>query len=104
MSNQPNTIIHIDGFVVTFSQHENAGPFAAMRAAERYIRNRGWTVGPSQRSSPRGIMFDKYVIAKWRNLSWAERVACDAYLVGNGRYGPLTITTQLESCYSYEWC
>ena len=79
---------------VEFHQSENDGPFTAMRRAERYIADQGWAVGPSQRAAPRGIIFDdEWIIAKWRNLNAEERAACDAYLIGDGRHGPLVITT-----------
>ena len=69
--------------------------FEAMRAAERWARAFGWVIAPNQAGSPRGISFGDFLsIAKWRNLTVAERAECDAYMIGNGRHGPITITTE----------
>lgn len=86
---------HETGAIETFT---GDGDFEAMRKAEAYIRDKGWTVGPNQRGAPRGVMFsDEYAIAKWRNLGPEHRRQLDAVLIGSGRYGPLTLTTKVPS-------
>jgi hypothetical protein len=45
-----------------------------------------------QRGAPRGILRGDAVIAKWRNLSHAERVALDGLMTGDMRHGPVTVT------------
>ena len=70
--------------------------FEPMYNAQAWIREQGWTVAPTQGGSPRGIFFDQVPhIAKWRNLNTGERAALDAVLLGRGRSGPLTITTEI---------
>lgn len=59
--------------------------WSAMRCAERYILEQGWTVGPSDMTGNRCVMRGDYRIAKWKNLSHAERGECDGKLVGRGR-------------------
>lgn len=60
--------------------------WSAMLAAEAYIRERGWSVGSSDRLGVRGIIFEPGVaIAKWHNLNAAQRDECDARLEGRGR-------------------
>jgi len=88
------------GLPITFHQDEDDNPFTAMRAAEKHIKNRGWSVGPSQRGAPRVVMFgDFWVIAKWRNISTTDRMGSDAFLFGDGRYGPLTLSASLPEIY-----
>lgn len=66
--------------------------FSAARQAEQWIRARGWSVGPTDRSHIRAVMFGPdWVIAKWRNLTECERGRTDAVLQGSGRKGPLTL-------------
>lgn len=68
--------------------------FEATRAAEQFLRDNECAYAPMQGGAPRGVMFDgDYLIAKWRNLTVAERKTCDAYMLGDGRHGPITITT-----------
>lgn len=71
------------------------GDFAASRAAESYLRARGFSVGPLERGSPRGVMLNsrdtEWVVAKWHNLSPAERTACHGEITGDARHGPITV-------------
>lgn len=73
----------------TFSQ---AGDFEAMNAAEDFLRSAGFSVGTSQRGSPRGIMFGDCDIEKWRNLRQFEIGQLHGRMTGDGRNGPLTVT------------
>lgn len=69
-----------------------AGDFAASNAAERFLSDIGFSVGRTERGSPRGILFGDYDIAKWHNLSRSEREALHGVLTGDGRNGPITVT------------
>jgi hypothetical protein len=73
-------------FAVTFNQ---TGTFAATYEAERLLKAHGFAIGPSQRGSPRAVMFGNYVVAKWSNLDHNERRETHATLTGDGREGPL---------------
>jgi hypothetical protein len=75
--------------VIVFS---NAGTFSASRAAEQWLRDRGFSFGSSQVGGPQAIWHGDCDIAKWRNLNPAEKRDCHATLDGNGREGPMTIT------------
>jgi hypothetical protein len=71
---------------IKFDMAEDDGEWAAMRRAEAYIREQGWSVGPSCMSGNRGILKRPDVrIAKWRNLSPQEKRECDGILIGRGR-------------------
>lgn len=68
-----------------------AGEFEAMYAAERWLKERGFSVGRQQAHAPRGILFGDFEVAKWRNLSTEERVALHGTMTGDGRNGPITV-------------
>ena len=70
-------------------RHE--GNFAAYRAAEAWLTERGYSIGHMQRGAPCGLLHGDYDIQKWRNLSNAERAALDGTLSGDFRNGPVTI-------------
>ena len=72
---------------ITFNQ---TGDFEAMNAAERWLAERGISVGHMQGPEPRGLLFGDYQIAKWRNLTAKERAVLHGRMTG-GRAGPVTI-------------
>ena len=74
-----------------------AGEWAAKQACERFLSERGFSIGRSQAASPRGVLFGDYNIQKWRNLRPADRDTLHALVTGDGRYGPVTITI-LDAC------
>ncbi|MEM7096167.1 MAG: hypothetical protein AAF567_24390 [Actinomycetota bacterium] len=77
---------------VQFIAGSDAQPHAATYAANAWIKERGWSAGPSCRSRFRGIIAKPGIrIAKWRNLTLAEQQACDGVLAGSGRDGPLAL-------------
>lgn len=79
-------------FIFNFNQQ---GDFEAMCAAESFLRERGLSVGSSQRGYPRGIMFGEYDIAKWRNLRDFEKAALHGIMISYGdsmRNGPINVT------------
>jgi hypothetical protein len=69
------------------------GDFAGMHEAERYLAERGFSVGPQQGNENRGIFYGatNYVIRKWRSLDAKERAAVHGILAGNMRDGPVSI-------------
>lgn len=75
--------------VKTFTQK---GDFAAMTAAEDFLRVAGFSIGSSERGSPRGIVFGDCAISKWRRLSSQDRDDMHGQMTGDGRNGPLTVT------------
>lgn len=69
------------------------GDFAALHAAEDMARELGLSIGSHQRGAPTGLMFGDYDIAKWRNLSKAERTALHGIIHGfDKRNGPVCLT------------
>lgn len=74
--------------VKTFNQ---TGDFEAMNAAEHFLKVAGFSIGSSQRGSPRGIMFGDVDISKWRNLRQFEIDELHGAMTGDGRNGPLTV-------------
>ncbi|MBP2232485.1 hypothetical protein J2847_005814 [Azospirillum agricola] len=68
-----------------------AGDFVAVRAAERWLAENGFSVGRMQAHAPRGILMgDNWDIQKWRNLTRKERAELDGILIGD-RNGPAEI-------------
>lgn len=72
-------------------QFWHTGDFEAVRAAEKYLSDRGFSLGRTQRGSPRGILLGDYDIQKWRNLRPREREMLHGHMTG-GREGPVLIT------------
>ena len=65
--------------------------FATMRAAEKYLDERGFSVGPPQGAHPRGIVFGDFEVQKWRNLSGYDRDRLHGTMDGDSRHGPLLV-------------
>lgn len=72
----------------TFTQ---TGDFEATHAAEKFLKESGFSLGTTCHGLPRGIMFGDYWITKYRNLDRGQRQALHGELVGDGRNGPVTI-------------
>lgn len=72
----------------------HTGTFAAVAAAQKWLRDRGFSYGPSQVGGPQAIWHGDCTISKWRNLSDQEKRECHATLDGNQREGPMRITLQ----------
>ncbi len=47
--------------------------FPSRADAEAYLAERGFSVGRMQSDQPRGVMFGKWDVRKWRDLSRADR-------------------------------
>jgi hypothetical protein len=69
----------------------NEGTFAAVGAAEDWCATYGLSVGSMERGMPRGIMFGKYTISKWRNLNRSERESLHGTMTGDMRNGPVIV-------------
>lgn len=69
--------------------------FAALHAAEAWLRTRGWSWGSLQSRAPCGIIRGDAGIGKWRHLNQASQDAMDGIMVGmrNGsfRFGAVEI-------------
>lgn len=66
------------------------GDFEAVRAAERFLAEAGFSLGIMQKGSPRGILFGDFDIQKWRNLREADREALHGTMTGDRR-GPVHV-------------
>lgn len=69
----------------------NSKEFQATRDAEAWCEAMGLSVGAMQAHAPRGLLFGDYDIAKWRNLTKAERKALDGQMTGDFRNGPVYV-------------
>ncbi|HEX8610206.1 MAG TPA: hypothetical protein VF800_02875 [Telluria sp.] len=74
--------------VITFN---NQGEFAASRAAEEWLRERGFSFGPSQADGPQAIWHGDCYVSKWRNLNAKDKREMHAVMDGDGRNGPIKI-------------
>ena len=54
-------------------------------AAERYLAERGFSVGRRQGDAERGVLLGSFDIQKWRNLNAADRAALHGVLQRTGR-------------------
>lgn len=73
---------------ITFTE---SGTFAALYAAQDWLRQHGYSYGSQQRGSPTAIKKGDYIIGKWRNLSADDRAEMDGTMEGDFRDGPVTI-------------
>ncbi len=71
---------------------DQKGDFVAIRAAEQWCRDNGYSYGSMQRDDPIGLMKGDYSIAKWRNLSANEIKQLDGTITGDKRNGAVKIT------------
>jgi hypothetical protein len=65
--------------------------FEAFSAATSWCRRNGYSYGSTQRDDPIGLLKGDYAIAKWRNLSMAERAGLDGTIEGDKRNGPVYV-------------
>lgn len=70
--------------------------FDAFHAALAWCDENGISYGPSCRSKVIGLLRGEWHIAKWRNLTRAERAACHGTLTGDARTGPVFIQMKPE--------
>ena len=57
----------------------------ALRAAETWLKARGFSIGTMQSDAPRGVMLGDVRIAKWRNLDAEERADLHGHISAPGR-------------------
>jgi hypothetical protein len=76
-------------FSKTFESQED---FEALRQAESFLAERGFSVGSMQGDEPIGVMHGNCRISKWLNLSHEDRASLHGILAVRGRHGPATIT------------
>lgn len=70
---------------------DQVGLFAASDAAERFLRERGFSIGAAQRGKPQAILLGDADIGKWRQLSDADHKALHGVLTGDVIHGPVFI-------------
>jgi hypothetical protein len=68
------------------------GAFEAYYDAQDWLKARGFSCGSGQRGAPSGLLFGDFTIAKWKNLTLAQRLGCHGELTGDHRHGPVTVT------------
>ncbi|WP_312115224.1 hypothetical protein [Stutzerimonas nitrititolerans] len=67
------------------------GTFEALYACQKWLRDNGYSYGPTSAMGPVPVLKGDFLIAKWHNLSKAEKQALDGYVDGDFREGPLTL-------------
>lgn len=82
--------------IITAKIFTDPGDWAALRAAEAWMASAGFSIGSMQAAEPMGVLRGDYLIAKWRNLSAAERAGLDGVLEGSKRHGPVTVSLYVE--------
>lgn len=70
--------------------------FGAQRAADKWLRDRNFSFGPSQADGPQAIWFGDHSVSKWRNLSTKERLAAHGIMEGR-RAGAVHITLRAHA-------
>lgn len=73
--------------------------WSAQRALERYVQQRGWSISPTDVTGTRALICEPGVtIAKWKNLTPADRADCDGQVrtvAGRGRDGTFMLVAQV---------
>ena len=72
----------------TFKAHGN---FEAFYAAEKWLRENGYSVGSMERDAPIGIAKGDCYISKWRNLGNDKTLLDGVIVEGDKRDGDVTI-------------
>lgn len=78
----------------TFEHDPQRGSFSAYHDAVKWIEDQGYSVGSMQRGAPTLIFYGDCDVAKYRNISLAERRSAAGEIVGVGgrfRDGPVTV-------------
>lgn len=66
--------------------------FEAVWLAEKWCRDNGISYGSSQRGYATGLLRGDFTIAKWGNLTAAERDGLHGTMTGDFRNGPVCIS------------
>ena len=75
---------------------QRAGDFESWYECQRWLKERGYSVGSTCFGSPVGVLRGDYIIAKWRNLNEKERAELDGTVTGDFRNGPLTLSLKQQ--------
>lgn len=83
---------------MTREEFENNGVvFSALRSAEKYLKDKGYSVGPMCGDEPIGFLRGDYNIMKWRNLSESDRFQLDGKIISdNFRDGNVRIIHNIK--------
>lgn len=79
---------------------DQAGEFAAFKAAQAWLKARGFSVGSLMRGAPIGIMLGDVKIAKWRNLDAEDRADLHGIMTTptySYREGPVTVRIRRDA-------
>ena len=71
------------------------GDFEAYRDAERFAHENGYSIGSMCSPLPTALIKGDYNVAKWKNLTPAQRFVVDGMITSEGyrfREGPVKIT------------
>ena len=71
------------------------GDFSGLYAAEKWLRDAGYSYGPTQADGPQAIFAGDCVVSKWRHLSSAERAQVDGTIdaiAGDRRNNGVVVT------------
>lgn len=73
---------------------KQTGTFKALSAAHQWLKTNGYSYadGCARSGHKAGILKGDYGIAKWRNLTKAERLQLHGYIHGDMREGPVFVT------------
>lgn len=74
--------------IVKIFQPVDGDDFAAYRAAEKWLRDHGYSTGSMQRGAPTAAFIGDCDVSKWRNLDEDEQNDADAIIhdMGRGRF------------------
>lgn len=65
--------------------------FSALHEAQFWLNARGFSFGLSCIGHPSGVMFGRWSVAKWRNMTSREIAALHGEISGDFRTGPVTV-------------
>lgn len=75
---------------------EGSSAFSASDEAKRWCEANGISVGQTQGPFPRGLLFGRYRISKWRGMNAAEKKVLHGTLEGDMRNGPVRVYIKPE--------
>lgn len=65
--------------------------FSALEQAQFWLNARDFSFGSPCVGSPIGVMFGRWIVAKWRNLTSREIAGLHGEISGDFRTGPVTV-------------
>ena len=78
-------------FSKTFD-NERGIDFAALNDAQAFLIDRGFSFGSPCIGCPQGVMYGRWQIAKWRNLTHSEITGLHGVVSGDRRKGPIKVS------------